>query len=584
MAENDSRNFKRALDISTLAVGLGAAGLLLVEYGFALAPARQEALITGVRVVLWTMLGLQLLRETVNADWTRRRWRCLSPLAVNGALLVLLALEAWLVPVLRERWPGPGAARWQVLYLTTVHVLVLGVFAHRLLHFNQLLAFARISPRSILISSYLALIGLGTLLLKLPNATTTPLSWLDALFTSTSAVCVTGLIVVDTATAFTPTGQTILLILIQLGGLGLMTFTYFFVSLFGSGITIRDRALLLEFLNEEYVGRVSGSLIAIVVMTLIFEAGGAVLLHATTPATADGTWFESVFHSVSAFCNAGFSIYSAGLYDPITRSNLPYQGVIMGLIVVGGLGFPVLKNLWDNFVTRLARPRERPVRLTTHTRLVLATTAGLVAGGALLLFVVELPSEVRAGEAPRWFVALFNSVTARTAGFNTIPMDALLPAGALVMIFLMFIGGSPASTAGGIKTTTFAIALLNTLRILRDASGDLVAFRRQIPASVASRAFAVALLAIAWAMGSALLLALLMPEAPPLDVIFETVSAFSTVGLSRGLTGTLPAAGKIVIVASMLVGRVGILYVALGVLRKERPGRLAYPESNVIIS
>lgn len=584
MSENHITALRRALDIGTLVVGLGAALLLLVEYGFALAPERQATLIIAVRVVLWTVLGLQTWRAALNADWTRYRWRCLSPVVVNAGLILLLALEGVLVPQLHERWPGPGAARWQVLFLTTIHVFVLAVFAHRLLHFNQLLAFARISPRSILISSYVALIGVGTMLLKLPNATTVPLSWLDALFTSTSAVCVTGLIVVDTATAFTPTGQAILLVLIQLGGLGLMTFTYFFVSLFGSGITIRDRALLLEFLNEEYVGRVTGSLIAIVLMTLVFEAAGALLLHAATPSAGSSTWFESVFHSVSAFCNAGFSVYTAGLYDPVTRANLSYQAVIMGLIVIGGLGFPVLKNLWDNLVTRLATPRERPTRLTTHTRLVLTTTAGLIVGGALLLFLLELPVAARPGEAPRWFTALFNSVTTRTAGFNTVPMEALLPSATFAAIFLMFIGGSPASTAGGIKTTTFAIALLNTLRILRDASGDLIAFRRHIPANVASRAFAVALLAITWVAGSALLLALLMPGAPPLDVVFEAVSAFSTVGLSRGLTAALPAAGKLVVITSMLVGRIGILYVALGVLRKERPGRIAYPESNVIIS
>lgn len=584
MLDQNTTSLRRVIDVSTILCGLGALALLLIEFGFLLAPDARNKIISAIRLVLWAIVTLQLVRAVLGANWRRRMWRSALSILLNGGLVLLLALEIPLVDGLHTRWPEIARASWLVLYLTTIHVTVLAILAHRLLHFNQVLAFMRVSPRVILIGSYLALIAAGTVLLKIPKATTAPLDWMDALFTSTSAVCVTGLIVVDTATTFTTTGQAIILGLFQLGGLGLMTFTYFFVSVFGSGITIRDRALLLEFLNEEYVGRVTSSLTAIVLMTVAFEAAGAVLLQVSTPLGGPHAWFASVFHSVSAFCNAGFSVFTTGLYDPLTRANIPYQFVIMALIVIGGLGFPVLKNVWDHWAARLRHRADRPVRLTTHTKLVLVTTVGLVLGGAVLAFLLELPATARPGEAPRWVAALFTSITARTAGFNTVPTEALLAPTVFLLLFLMFIGGSPASTAGGIKTTTFAVALLNTVRTLRDAGRDLVAFRRQIPASVANRAFAVVLLALAWVTGSTLILTTVMPDHAPLDVAFEAVSAFSTVGLTRGITADLPTVGKLVIVASMLVGRIGILYVALGVLHKERPGRIAYPEGNVIIS
>jgi potassium uptake TrkH family protein len=571
---------RRILDLGSLACGVCALGLLVVEFGFALTPESRASLLSFVRIVLWAIVLVQLARSAMDALAPRRTFRCYVRLASHAAFAGLLAFEGRLVPPLAGYF-GLSPEGATLAYLTLLHVTAVGLLARRLLDLNQGLAFARISPRTILIGSYVMLILLGTTLLRLPNATHTPLSWLDALFTSTSAVSVTGLIVVDTATVFTPSGQMVILFLLQLGGLGLMTFTYFFVVLFGSGLTLKDRSLLLDFLNEDHVGQVRGSLIAMIAMTFACEAAGAVLLWNATPGEP---WFASVFHSVSAFCNAGFSIYTDGLYDLRTRDNGYYQAVVMTLIVIGGLGFPVLKNVLDSlrgrFVPRLVR---RP-RLTTHSRLVIATSAVLIVAGALLIFTLEQTAGADDTRSEGFLTALFASVTARTAGFNTVPMEAFSTPAVVLLMVLMFIGGSPASTAGGIKTTTFAVALLNTLRILRDASGELVAFRRRIPPGVATRAFAVALLAFGWVTVSTILLLWTMPDQPPLDVAFEAVSAFATVGLSRGITPELTAMGKVIIIASMLVGRIGILYLALGILRKPPAGRIGYPDGNVIIS
>ena len=322
---------------------------------------------------------------------------------------------------------------------------------------------------------------------------------------------------------------------------------------------------------------------AIFLLTLAFETAGAVLLHATLD-SARASWLDSAFHSISAFCNAGFSTYSMGLADDATRTNPSYQIVIMLLIVCGGLGFPVLKNLWDCARWLVHDRKSRPPRLTVHTKVVLTTTVGLIVGGALLVYGFEFGRRGNGSYTPDVFTALFTSITARTAGFNTVPMELLTPAATFIVITLMFIGGGPASTAGGIKVTTFAVALLNTLRILRRPADDLVAFGRQIPAELAHRAFAIALLGLVWVGVSTIVLTALLPNHPPLDVAFEAVSAFATVGLTRGLTPELPALGKAVIIASMLVGRIGILYAALGVVSRKDRGRITYPTANIIIS
>jgi trk system potassium uptake protein len=588
MATEEVSRLRRSLDWATVIAGVSVLALLLFELGFPLTQQGQQGILVATQVGLWLTLIAETLRIILHPERRRYLRRYPSEVVMTGVLFLLLILKPLILPALLPYWPHTDATRGEVLYLGALQLTIMGGLLQRLLHFNQLLAFARVSPRAILIGSYLGLIGIGTLLLMLPRATTAPgsLSALDALFTSTSAVCVTGLIVVDTATVFTPFGQSILLVLFQLGGLGLMTFTYFFVSLFGGGITIRDRAILLDFLNEEHVGRISGSLVAIIGMTFAFETVGAVLLHLAIEQNAPGhaSWFDSVFHSVSAFCNAGFSTYSLGLYDPLTRHHGWYQSVIMSLIVVGGLGFPVLKNVWDHARERILHRRARPPRLTTHTRVVLVTTVALIFGGALLIYLFDLAGTGRPGGVESAWGALFTSITARTAGFNTAPIDGLLPATAIIVIVLMFIGAAPASTAGGIKTTTFAVALLNTLRILRNSTGDLVAFGRKIPPHLANRAFAVALLAIGWVTMTTIVLTALLPEQPVLDLAFEAVSAFGTVGLSRGLTAELPPFGQGIIIASMVVGRIGILYFALGVLGKEQRGRIVYPEENVIIS
>ncbi len=442
----------------------------------------------------------------------------------------------------------------------------------------------RLNPGTILFGTFAMLIIGGTFLLKLPNATHGQLGWLDALFTSASAVCVTGLIVVDTATAFTPLGQGIILLLIQMGAFGIVTLTFFLAVITGQGFSVASRVFIRDLMNLENLRHLRLALAFLFVLTLILEVSGAGLLYffwSRSGAVPDHLLWASVFHSVSAFCNAGFSIFSAGLMDPSAVFNHPVQGILMILIVLGGIGFPVMMEVVRMLKRRLAAPRSRQ-RWSVHTRLVLVTTLILLAGGTLLLFLSDYP-DAGQGIGSRLWESLFNAITTRTAGFNISDMAGLSSAATAVFIFLMFIGGSPGGFAGGIKTTTYALSMLNLRRILL-ARREVEIFDRRIDEVLCNRAFAVLLFSCLWIFAATTLVLFLEPGLTLLDTLFETVSAFSTVGLSRGITAELTNPSKLVIILTMFVGRIGVmnfLFSLIVVAPRERPLRL--PRERIII-
>lgn len=442
----------------------------------------------------------------------------------------------------------------------------------------------RLNPGSILFGTFALLILGGTLLLELPNATTGSLGWLDALFTSASAVCVTGLIVVDTATAFTPLGQGIILLLIQMGAFGIVSLTFFLAVITGQGFSVASRVFIRDLMNLDNLRHLRLALAFLFVVTVVLELAGAGLLYVfwSGSGTPPGELlWASVFHSVSAFCNAGFSIFSAGLMDSSTILNYRVQGVLMFLIVVGGIGFPVIMEVIRKARTRLLVPGAR-IRISIHSRLVLIMTAILLVGGTILLFLSDTPDKGAAMGSRIW-ESLFNAVTTRTAGFNISDMAGLSSAATAIFIILMFIGGSPGGFAGGIKTTTYALSMLNLRRILL-ARREVEVFDRRIDESLCNRAFAVLLFSCLWIFAATTLVLFLEPGLTLLDTLFETVSAFSTVGLSRGITAGLTDPSKLVIILTMFVGRIGVmnfLFSLIIVAPRERPLRL--PRERIII-
>ncbi len=442
-------------------------------------------------------------------------------------------------------------------------------------------------PGQALILYYAAAILLGGLLLSLPVAAHgARLSFLDALFTATSAQCVTGLAVVDTGSRLTLFGQLVVLVLIQVGGLGITTFSvYLFFSL-RLGVGTRGRWIIQETLLHTPVESMKDLIRAIFMLTIVIEGVGALLLACVfVPdlGLVKGLYY-AVFHSVSAFCNAGFSLFADSLVG--YRANPLVNLTVMGLIILGGIGFLVMKELLD----LLRRGRKRR-RLSLHTRLVLWTSGLLIVGGAVLIGLLEVSSSLAGrGLGEGIWTALFQSVTARTAGFNTLDLNLFEVPTLFLMMFLMFVGASPGSSGGGIKTTSLAL-FVAILHSRLKGSPHTNVFRRTIPDEVATKTLTLVMLAALF-VGAATF-ALLAVQHPGvaashsrggfLDYTFEAVSAFATVGLSLGATAKLVPLGKVIVIVLMFVGRVGLLTLAFTIVKRARREAVRYSEENIMI-
>jgi trk system potassium uptake protein TrkH len=438
--------------------------------------------------------------------------------------------------------------------------------------------------------SFLLLIAFGTAgLLLLPGLYTgPPLSFLDALFTATSAVCVTGLIVVDTATYFTTAGQGFLLLLIQLGGLGILTLTTVIILSLGRRLSLQHESITA--IGAEVAPEIDFRQLVrnVVRFTLAVEALGAVILFAAflTRFSAGTAWWHALFQSISAFCNAGFSTFSDSLMGfqgaPVTLST------IMILILLGGIGFITLEELQ----VRWRRPEQRRARLSLHSRLVLAVTAILLVGGCVTLATLEWSNTLAGMPVPEKLLnGLFMSVTARTAGFNTVDHAAATDGTNFATILLMSIGGSPGSTAGGLKTTTVAVIVLLALARLR-GYGVTSVQGRTIPEETVQRAVGLFVVGFVVVTGAILLYSIVQIDPARGDggpgflaYMFEAVSAFNTVGLSMGVTGELTESAKWLTIGLMYLGRVGPLTVAAAVSldRRARAGKFRYADEDVMI-
>ncbi len=450
------------------------------------------------------------------------------------------------------------------------------------------------NPAIVFTGSFFAIILVGAFLLMLPTATVSGISFTDALFTSVSAVCVTGLSVLNLSTDFTFMGQTIVLCLIQIGGLGILTFTSFFAYFFRGGSSFREGLNVRDFTAQENLQDVLKVALNIVAFTFAIEIIGAVMLYASIydrPQVNDKVFF-AVFHSISAFCNAGFSTAANGFAESHLQFNYFLQWIAMALIILGGLGYNIVHNFYQyfkNWVFELMRPKfvHRKVRIITlNASIVLYTTLALLAGGWIYFFVAEFDHSLAVHQTDfgKFTTAAFHAVTPRTAGFNTVDYSQLAIPSILVVIFLMWVGASPASTGGGIKTSTFALATLNILATAR-GKNRIQIFGRRISADSTSRAFAILCISLIVIGTSVLALLLVEPAGTDLlAVTFECFSAYSTVGLTLNYTPKLSEPGKYVIMAVMFVGRIGMLNLMIGLLRQINHQFFEYPKENILIN
>ena len=454
-----------------------------------------------------------------------------------------------------------------------------------------------LNPAQFFILSFLSVVLVGALLLMMPNATTQPLSFIDALFTATSAVCVTGLIVVDTATYFTTFGQVIIMGLIQIGGLGILTFVTYFSYFFKGGVSYETQASISEMSYMSGMRDVVSTLKSILYVTFAVEAVAAALIYVSIYDITDMDWSEqlffSVFHSISAFCNAGFSTFSAGLYDDSLRFNYPLQLIIAITFIFGGMGFIIVVNVLRYLRYRAERLIYRkdqrcvyqPWLLNINSRITLITTGALLLIGLIGVMIFEYNNVL--AEHTSFFGKLvtgfFTAATPRTAGFNTIDMGTLAFPTIMLTIFLMWIGASPNSTGGGIKTSTFAIALLNTLSLARGQT-KVEVFKRQIADISIRRAFSIMWLSLLVIGTGVTLISYDQPELDLIKVVFECFSAYSTVGLSLNLTAELSDFSKIVVSVIMFVGRVSMLTIFIALLKNRRPRNYHYPTEDITIN
>ncbi|MEX2188799.1 MAG: potassium transporter TrkG [Pirellulales bacterium] len=520
-------------------------------------------------------------------DW----WRPLLPSVVVGVTVagyILLALvdDRFIADNFGLADRTAAVSLWSKLTV----LIWLGL---ELLELFRRISFSGWHPATVLLLSFLAAVLIGAALLTLPVARAGPgrADFSTALFTSTSAICVTGLIVVDTGTYWSREGQIVILALIQIGGLGIMTFGAFFSLLVGRGLLIREAVLMGDIMERRMVTEVRSLVLVVLGFTVTCESVGAMLIS--------GLWadlpsrerlFQSVFHSVSAFCNAGFALAP----DSFERYAYKWQvwGALAGLIVAGGLGFVVIENgmrwLIDQpirMVRRmLDRRQRRPYRLSLTTRLVWITTLVLLVAGTALILWIENDRLFSGRSWPQKLsLAWFQSVTCRTAGFNTLPIAQLTEVALFLSIILMFIGASPGSTGGGVKTTSVAVATL-TLRAILRSRPRVEVFRRTIPELLVYRALLVVALSTGFVVTLTLiLLAIESHSGRFLDYLFEVTSAFATVGLSTGVTPELTEGGRAVIVIAMFAGRVGPLTLFMALAGASAAERYRYPEESVVL-
>ncbi|MFH1776777.1 MAG: TrkH family potassium uptake protein [Candidatus Omnitrophota bacterium] len=463
-------------------------------------------------------------------------------------------------------------------------IVVFVVLFSRTKRAQKLISLLKLKPAQLMLVGFFCVIAIGAVLLTLPISTSNQggLEFIDALFTSTSATCVTGLIVKDTGTYFSIFGQIVILALIQIGGLGIMTFSISLALTMGKAIGKKQEVIMQDVLDHDTIADIVGLIKFIFKMTIIIELVGAGILFFSWQDYFKNffqTVYFSIFHAVSAFCNAGFSLFSDSLERFKCNSGINFT--ISGLIIFGGLGFIVIRDIMS-FVCYRSRLEERSRQLRVHTKLVIIITIVLLILGTGCFYYLEkdrILAEFTLKQ--KVLISFFQSVTTRTAGFNTVPIASLSKASLFMMMILMFIGASPGSTGGGIKTSTLGI-IFKAAQSSLFGEEHVTVFKRSVPQTVVMKAVSVLVISII-ILGGFIFLILLFEPHSFINIVFESVSAFATVGLSTGLTPNLTNYGKVFVIVLMFVGRLGPLTIALALTRYKTKIKLKFAEERVIV-
>lgn len=590
------RSFLAATAVITYVASIAFLCALIYQYGFELTPETADKLNTLYKAVWIVFLADMSLHWLLEYADTRKKYRKLA-----WVLSILLYLT--LVPVIFHRPEDNGSILmfWEILHSRLYHVVVLSVLSLLQLS-NGLVRLLgkRTNPSLILAVSFFIIILVGTGLLMLPRCTISGISWVDSLFISTSAVCVTGLTSVDLTTTFTTEGFVVILLLIQIGGLGVMTLTSFFALFFMGNTSLYNQLVVRDMVNSKSLGSLLSTLLYTLGFTLVIETMGMITIwlsiHGTMEMNLEEELAFAVFHSISAFCNAGFSTLPGNLGNPLMMNNHNlFYALISILVILGGIGFPILVNLKEIIFYRLKRMTQfllrknkvsaKSVQLyNLNTRIVVTMTFLLLAAGTLILLAFEW-NHAFAGMsiAEKCTHAFFNAACPRTAGFSSVDFSLFGIQSILIYILLMWIGGGAQSTAGGIKVNAFAVVILNLAAVIR-GSQRVEVHGRELAHDSIRRSNATVVMSLIILFVSIFLLSWLEPTLPLLSLTFEAVSALSTVGSSLNLTPLLQESSKLVIVVLMFVGRVGLITMMLGIVKQKKNTKYKYPSDNIIIN
>lgn len=586
--------------ILMVATGIGAVvclGAMVVHAGYDHSPqayASIKALIRAMQIlfIVNILFNLLLRTRTTLRDSRAIKW------------IVDIAVLTTLVPLLFPH-PEHSALRWVHTFFYSNHYTYSVLIAYCIVTISFMLfklVGRRTNPSLLLSGSFLVFILIGSFLLQLPKCTTTALSYTDALFVSTSAVSITGLTPVDVATTFTPLGHIVIAILIQIGALGVMTFTSFFALFFSGSTSIYSQMMLKDMVYSKSMNALVPTLLYILGFTVVVELLGAVMIffsiHSTLGMTTGQEIGFAVFHSISAFCNAGFSTLPDGFANPLLLGrNIPIYWVLTLLIVAGAIGYPILVNFRDAIAEKMHRliSRLRPGRrrkegartihlFNLNTKIVLVTFTILFVAGAIIFFIIEYNNSLAGMTlADKITQSVFNSAVPRSAGFTSVNPAGFMPSTLIMVMLLMWVGGASQSTAGGVKVNTLAAICLNLKAIVTGAP-KVTAFSRQISIGSIRRANAVVAISILSYFVLAFTLLILEPGLPVRDILFEALSALFTVGSSLGVTADLGTGAKLVVCVAMFVGRVGLVSLLTGLVRHNQLHGASFPSDIIIIN
>lgn len=582
------------LGVITFIAALFCVAGIIVYFGFDHSTGEWKGLLRTVRAARIVFLVNVIYSQTLNLRATLRQNRLFKWIVDIAVLVTLLPLlyprpeHPW-IPVLE-----------QILYSRKFIFAILCAYSVMVISSGVMKLLSRhTNPSLIMATSFLILIFIGSLLLMMPRCTLVPLSYIDSLFIATSAVSITGLCPVDLSDTFTPQGLLILALLIQTGGLGIMTFTCFFALYFSGNTSVYSQLMVKDMIYSKSISSLLPTLLNILAFTLIIELAGAVAIFISVHGIMGMDIHEEMifagFHAMSAFCNAGFSNLEGGLSNPLLlHSDQSVYIIASVLIFAGGIGFPILMNFRQAAARRLSRawrwlmrrpPRPRKAHLLDfNTKIVLVTSAWLVALSSLLFFIFEY-NHTLAGMSlyDKIVQSVFNSFVPRSSGFSSVNPAGMMNTTLIMFTFLMWVGGGSQSTAGGIKVNTFATMLLNLKAAVLGRS-HVTAFNRTIDAGSLRTAHAVIGLSVLAYLLVASLLVFLDPELSVKALLYEAASGLFTVGTSLGITPDLSIGSKIVLCLAMFLGRVGLLSVLAGIAGTRSEPPVKYPSDNIIIN